>query len=114
MLRRVAVRLGYRDMSRMVDEIEPDELARWIAVGQLDGWGESWWMTAEICKTIHNTAMIVLARCGKKVDLDDFKSTREFIPRHLRPKKPKVKPQATDAVDTTTGWMKKMAGLNNG
>ena len=37
---RVAARLGYRTPGDLIDDLGLDEVNRWVAVADLDGWGE--------------------------------------------------------------------------
>jgi hypothetical protein len=60
---RVAERLKFTSVAKMVDEIGDEQVDQWCALALVDGWGEDWQRTAWLIERIHNTAM-----AGKQSD----------------------------------------------
>ena len=114
MLYRVAQRLGYKTVADLVDEMPKDELAKWLAVCWIDGWGEDYWRSAQVTKEIHDLLLVLLRYMGAGIMPRDFKQIDKLMPRQARPIVRKVKPQEPEqSGDATLTWMQSMIRIHH-
>jgi len=98
----------------MVDEIEPHELDKWLALAALDGWGEERQLAAMICATIHNSALRIvqsIPACGRPVDRDEVKTETDFLPKFARPIKTKQPDERANNAEPLDAWMRRITGV---
>lgn len=97
----------------MVDEIEPSELDKWLALAVLDGWGDERQMTAMICATIHNAALRIvqaIPACAHPVNRDEVKAETDFLPKFARPMR-QAKAKQNESAESLDAWMRRVSGV---
>lgn len=94
-------------MHELVDAVDADALAKWQAVAVIDGWGEDWERTGQICATIHNTGIQIIAGQGHTIKKEEFKDASDFVPKFRFEKKQEapLTPEQWEAMG------RRMAGL---
>lgn len=65
----------------MIDEIGHEELTEWIALAELDGWGQDDRRFAALQQTMHNGFLMLAAKMGLGINYGDWKSRDAFMPR---------------------------------
>lgn len=105
----MAKELGFDSVRRLVDSVDPDELAQWMALAVHDGWGEERERNVMLRVTIHNAIMLAAAKQGAKVDEHDIRTPDDYLPPILRRKRT-TRP---DDMPLET-WMRRMAGVHHG
>jgi hypothetical protein len=97
----------------MLDDLEPDELAKWQALALVDGWGEEWRMVGVLCATIHNAALRIVSAipmCAAPVKRSEIKTERDFMPKHTRQITTPQKADDSQQPMSTDDMAKRLAG----
>ena len=78
-------------MSDFVDSVSPEQLTKWLALAEMDGWGDEERRTAALLAEIHNSALILASKTGGSVKGSELKDVFDFLPKWpWGEKRPKV------------------------